>query len=54
MTGHRPVGELTKKFSHERKTSVAAKCARSKREMPLAELRQARERSQEELARTSR
>jgi DNA-binding XRE family transcriptional regulator len=51
MTGHRSFGELTKKFSQERKTRVAAKVRALKAEMPLAELRQARERSQEELAR---
>ena len=52
MTGHRPFGELTKKFSPERKARVAAKVRTLKAEMPLAELRQARERSQEALART--
>lgn len=52
MTGHRPFGELTKKFSPERKARLAAKVRALKAEMPLAELRQARERSQEELART--
>jgi Helix-turn-helix domain len=51
MTGHHPFSELTKKFSPERKTRVAAKVRVLKAEMPLAELRQARERSQEELAR---
>lgn len=52
MTGHRPFSELTKKFSPERKARVAAKVRTLKAEMPLAELRQAREKSQEELART--
>ncbi len=51
MTGHRPFSELTKKFSPERKARVAAKVRTLKAEMPLAELRQACERSQEELAR---
>ena len=51
MTGHRPFSELTKKFGHERKSRVAAKVLELKAEMPLAELRQAREKSQVELAR---
>jgi ribosome-binding protein aMBF1 (putative translation factor) len=51
MTGHRPFRELTKKFSPERKARTAAKAHVLRAEMPLAELRQARERSQEELAR---
>ena len=52
MTGHRPFKELTAKFSRERRARVAARVAELKSEMALAELRQARERSQEELART--
>ena len=52
MSGHRSFSELTKKFGPARKTRVAAKVRALKAEMPLAELRQARERSQEELART--
>jgi transcriptional regulator with XRE-family HTH domain len=52
MTGHRSFGELTRKLRRERKARVAAKVRVLKAEMPLAELRQARERSQEELART--
>src|SRR5258707_2888641 len=51
MTGHRPFKELTKGFSTERKARVAARVTQLKADMPLAELRQARERSQEELAR---
>jgi transcriptional regulator with XRE-family HTH domain len=51
MTGHRPFSELTKGFSTERKTRVAAKAEALKAEMALHELRQARDRSQEELAR---
>ncbi len=47
MTGHHPFAELTKKLSAKRKTRVAE----LKSEMAPAELRQARERSQEELAR---
>jgi transcriptional regulator with XRE-family HTH domain len=52
MTGHRPFSELTKNFSRERKARVAAKARAIKAEMPLAELRQAREISQVELARS--
>jgi transcriptional regulator with XRE-family HTH domain len=51
MTGHRPFSELTKNFSPERKARTEAKVRVLKAEMPLAELRQARDRSQEELAR---
>lgn len=54
MTGHRAFGGLTKKFSARRKAQVAAKVRALKAEMPLAELRHARERSQEELARALR
>jgi transcriptional regulator with XRE-family HTH domain len=52
MTGHRPFGELTENFTPERKTRVTAKVQVLKAQMPLAELRQARARSQKELART--
>ncbi len=52
MTGYRPFKELTAKFSRERHARVAARIGELKSEMALAELRQARERSQEELART--
>jgi transcriptional regulator with XRE-family HTH domain len=51
MTGHRPFKELTKGFSEARKARVAAGLSRLKTEMALHELRQARERSQEDLAR---
>jgi transcriptional regulator with XRE-family HTH domain len=51
MTGHRPFSDLTKGFSAERKARISAKVNALKADMPLAELRQARERSQEELAR---
>ena len=51
MTGHRPFKELTKGFSPERKARVAARVTQLKADMPLHELRQARERSQEDLAR---
>ena len=52
MTGHRPFKDLTKRFSPERRARVTAKVAELKTEMVLAELRQARDRSQQELART--
>jgi transcriptional regulator with XRE-family HTH domain len=51
MSGHRPFTELKNKFSPKRKARVAARIAELKTEMALAELRQARERSQEQLAR---
>ena len=51
MTGHRPFKELTKGFSDARKARVAARRSELRSEMALHELRQARERSQEELAR---
>ncbi len=51
MTGHRPFGALTKGFSPTRKRRVARKVRALKTEMALHELRRARERSQEELAR---
>jgi len=51
MSGHRPFRELTKTFSPERRARVAKRVAELKTEMALHELRQARERSQEELAR---
>ncbi len=54
MTGHRSFGGLTRKFSAPRKARVAAKVRALKAAMPLAELRQAREQSQEELARALR
>jgi DNA-binding XRE family transcriptional regulator len=51
MSGHRPFTELTRKLSPKRKARVAARVAELKAEMVLAELRQARQRSQQELAR---
>jgi hypothetical protein len=51
MTGHRPFKELTKGFSEARKARVAARVSELKIEMALHELHQARERSQEDLAR---
>jgi hypothetical protein len=50
MSGHRPFAELTRKFSPKRKARVAARVGDLKAEMALAELRQAHERSQEDLA----
>jgi transcriptional regulator with XRE-family HTH domain len=51
MSGRHPFGELTKAFSPERKTRVAARVSALRTDMALHELRQARERSQEDLAR---
>jgi transcriptional regulator with XRE-family HTH domain len=51
MSGHRPFTELTRKFTPRRKARVARRVAELKAEMVLAELRQARQRSQQELAR---
>jgi transcriptional regulator with XRE-family HTH domain len=51
VTGHRPFNELTKNFSSARKGRVAVKARALKAQMPLAELRQARAQSQQELAR---
>jgi Helix-turn-helix domain len=51
MTGHRPFSKLTKSFTAERRARTATKVRALKANMPLAELRQARERSQKELAR---
>jgi transcriptional regulator with XRE-family HTH domain len=51
MAGHRPFKELTKDFSDARKARVVSRVSTLKREMALHELRQARERSQQDLAR---
>ncbi len=51
MAGHRSFKGLTKGFSPERKARVAARTGELKNDMALHELRQAREKSQEELAR---
>ncbi|QUS39682.1 transcriptional regulator [Tardiphaga alba] len=51
MAGHRAFRELTKGFSPERQARVAARADGLKKEMALHELRHARQRSQEELAR---
>ena len=51
MTGHRPFSELTAKFPAKRKARVAGRVTELRAEMALAELRQARALSQEDLAR---
>jgi predicted transcriptional regulator len=50
MTGHRPFSELTKGFTPERRTRVAAKAAALREAMTLEELRNARALSQEDIA----
>lgn len=52
MSGHRSFGTLTKGFSPERKARIAGKMKVLKGDMALAELRHARAKSQDELART--
>jgi hypothetical protein len=54
MTGHRPFSELTKGFSRARVSRIARKTDALKKEMKLSELRQARARSQEALAKQLR
>ena len=54
MAGHRSFKGLTKGFSQERKARVVARVDVLKKGMALHELRQARERSQEDLARELR
>jgi Helix-turn-helix domain len=51
MTGHRPFDELTNVFWEARKARVTSRVSELKADMALHELRQARERSQEDLAR---
>jgi transcriptional regulator with XRE-family HTH domain len=51
MTGHRPFAELRKRIAPERRARNAAAAKQMLAEMALHELRQARARSQEELAR---
>jgi ribosome-binding protein aMBF1 (putative translation factor) len=51
MTGRHSFKELTKGFSPERKGRIAARAQELKETMALHELRQARARSQEDLAR---
>jgi hypothetical protein len=54
MSGHRPFNQLRKRMSPERRARNAAATKEMLGEMALHELRQARERSQEELARALR
>jgi len=51
MAGHRSFKQLTKGFAPERKARIAARVDVLKKGMALHELRQARERSQQDLAR---
>jgi predicted transcriptional regulator len=51
MTGHHPFANLTKELSKESKNHVVQKVLALKTEMALTELRQARARSQQDLAR---
>jgi len=51
MSGHRPFSALRKRMAPERRARNAAATREMLAEMALHELRQARERSQEELAR---
>lgn len=51
MSGHRPFAELRKRMPPSRRARNAAATSETLAEMALHELRQARERSQEELAR---
>jgi transcriptional regulator with XRE-family HTH domain len=51
VTGHRPFSELRKRMTPERRTRNAEATGRMLASMALHELRQARERSQEQLAR---
>ncbi len=48
MAGHHPFKELTKGFSEARKARVVARVSELKHEMALQELRQVRERSQQD------
>jgi hypothetical protein len=48
MAGHRPFTELTKGFSSERKARVVERVSQLKADIPSSELREARERSQED------
>jgi len=50
MTGHRPFSDLIRDMPEKRKQRIAAKTEKLRREMTLHELRQARARSQEALA----
>lgn len=50
MSGHRPFSELTRNFTPERRRRIDAMKAELLAEMPLHELRRARELSQRDLA----
>ena len=50
MSGHHPFRELTKDFAPERQARIADTVRRLQHDMALAELRQARQQSQAELA----
>jgi transcriptional regulator with XRE-family HTH domain len=52
MSGRRPFKDLTSGFSPARQARVTTRIAALKHEMALSELRQAREQSQREMART--
>ena len=52
MTGHRSFKDLTAGLSPARQARVAARVTDLKSEMALAELRQARDQSQQDMART--
>ena len=52
MSGHRPFSDLLTAFTPERRAGIAAEAARLDEEMTLAELREARDVSQEDLAQT--
>lgn len=52
MTGRHPFKKLIEDFSPEQQTRVAKRIARLKGDMALAELRQARQQSQQDIART--
>ena len=52
MTGHRPLSELIKDLTPERRARVAAKAAQLREAMTLEDLRKARSLSQEDVAAT--
>lgn len=52
MAGHKPFSELTKNFSPERRRRIDEMTRQAIAEMPLHELRQARELTQKDLAET--
>jgi transcriptional regulator with XRE-family HTH domain len=52
MTGRHPFKKLTEDFSPDQQARVATRIAQLKGEMALSELRQARQQSQQDMART--